>query len=116
MDLIANSAEDGRKEMAPVGSRSCERAVQAIGGKWKLVLLWHLLSGPLRYGALRRRVPEVSERVLIRQLRELEADGLVHREQFPEVPPRVEYSATTSARALAPVIDGLSAWAETHLG
>lgn len=70
--------------------------------------------GTLRYAQLRRRTPGVSERVLINQLRELEADGMVHREQHPEVPPRVEYSLTDKGRSLGPALETLAAWGREH--
>ncbi len=91
------------------------RAVGAIGGKWKIPLLWHLRDGPRRYGALNRAIPAVSERMLVKQLRELERDGLVRRTAFPEVPPRVEYALTPAGCALVPALDGLAAWARAHL-
>ena len=89
-------------------------ALAVVGGRWKMPLVWALLDGPLRYGALRRRVG-ASERVFIRQLRQLEADRVVHREQYPEVPPRVEYSLTERGRALVPVLHQLGEWAVDHL-
>ena len=92
-----------------------EAVLGIVGGKWKLFILWNLRSGTLRYAELRRRTPGVSERVLINQLRELEADGMVHREQYPEVPPRVEYSLTDKGRSLSPALDALGAWGKEHV-
>lgn len=91
-----------------------EAALGVVGGKWKLFILWNLQDATLRYAELRRRTPGVSERVLINALRELEADGVVHREQYPEVPPRVEYSLTERGRSLAPALAGLAAWGREH--
>lgn len=98
-----------------VYSCAIEGVLAIVGGKWKLFILWLLQHETLRYAELRRRIDGVSERVLINQLRELEADGLVHREQYPEVPPRVEYSLTEKGRSLAPALAGLAAWGETHV-
>lgn len=88
-------------------------AMQCIGGKWKAQILCALgASGPLRYNALRRRLDRVSNEVLARALRELEADGLVRRREYLEVPVRVEYAITDMGGELIPILDQLSAWAE----
>ncbi|MEM9522786.1 MAG: helix-turn-helix domain-containing protein [Pseudomonadota bacterium] len=87
-----------------------EFAVAMIGGKWKPVLLFHLMMGAKRYSELQRLVSRVSDRMLTRSLRELEADGLVHREVFPEVPVRVEYSLTTDGKTLYPILAEMSRW------
>ncbi len=89
-------------------------AFDAVGGKWKAAILWELATPPLRFGELRRRLPGITEKMLAQQLRELERDGLVSREVFPEVPPRVEYALTqwgvSLNRALAPIAD----WGEAY--
>ena len=92
-----------------------EAVLKAIGGKWKILILWNLLDGTLRFGELRRRLPGISERMLIRGLRELERDGIVHREQYPEVPPRVEYALTPKGQALTPILNRLAVWGAEHL-
>lgn len=94
----------------PSGACPLTSALRVLGGKWKLPLVWHLHDGPLRYGVLRRRLPAISERMLIRSLRELEADGLVKRTQYPEVPPRVEYALTARSHTLVPVLNRLAEW------
>ena len=71
-----------------------EAALDVIGGKWKVLILWHLASKPCRFGKLRRLVGGISEKMLIQSLREMEGDGIVVRKDFQEVPPRVEYSLT----------------------
>ena len=71
-----------------------ERALKVISGRWKAIILYHLFEGPRRLSELQRLLPDVSQKVLIQQLREMEEHGIVHREVFRQVPPRVEYSAT----------------------
>ena len=90
-----------------------EVTLDLIGGKWKPLVLWHLkVHGVLRHGELRRLIPSVSQKVLTQQLRQLEADGLVLREVFAEVPPRVEYSMTARGRELEALLDQFCAWGE----
>ncbi len=91
-----------------------EATLDMIGGKWKGMLIYHLLQGTQRFNALRRAFPGVTQRMLTKQLRELEAVGLVHREVFAEVPPRVEYSLTQRGESLRPVIGVLEVWGTTH--
>ncbi|WP_420133636.1 winged helix-turn-helix transcriptional regulator [Rhodopseudomonas sp.] len=91
-----------------------EATLDLIDGKWKGVILFHLLSGRLRFGELRRKMPGITQRMLTKQLRALEEDGLVLREVFAEVPPRVEYELSEMGRSLRPVIDALKRWAEEH--
>ena len=87
-----------------------EVAISVVGGSWKLSIVKYLRDGTLRFGELRRAVGPVSERMLTRQLRELEQDGLVHRQVFAEVPPRVEYSLTELGKSLSPAVDALNLW------
>ena len=92
-----------------------EATVSLIDGKWKCVILNTLLSGTVRFNELRRRIPDVTARMLAAQLRELEVDGLVVRTIYAEVPPKVEYALSDLGRSLEPVIDGLRAWGQGHL-
>jgi DNA-binding HxlR family transcriptional regulator len=92
-----------------------EGALSLIDGKWKGVILYHLLQGTLRFNEIRRKLPNVTQRMLTLQLRELEADGLVSRTVFAQVPPRVDYSLTECGRSLAPVINALKAWGDANL-
>ncbi|MEM9603279.1 MAG: helix-turn-helix domain-containing protein [Pseudomonadota bacterium] len=92
-----------------------EFAVAMIGGKWKPVLLFHLMASAKRFSELQRLVPNASDRMMTRSLRELEGDGLVHREVFPEVPVRVEYSLTSDGKTLYPILAEISRWGEKRL-
>ncbi|MFE5395532.1 winged helix-turn-helix transcriptional regulator [Streptomyces sp. NPDC056568] len=92
-----------------------DAAMDVIGGKWKVLILWALGEGPLRFGALRRELPGVTEKVLAAHLRELEADGIVHREEYGEVPPRVEYSLTARGVSLNEALAPLGAWGRANV-
>ena len=93
-----------------------EATLQLIDGKWKGVILYHLLEGTLRFNAIRRRLPNITQRMLTAQLRELEQDGFVLRTVYPEVPPKVEYSLTARGRTLEPVIMALKKWGDENTG
>ncbi len=86
-----------------------------LGGKWKGVLWWRLSNGIGRLGELQRAIPQITKKMLVQSLRELERDGIVRREAFDQVPPRVEYSLTDYGRSLAPVMDAVCAWGARHL-
>ena len=96
-------------------SCSVEATLDVIGGKWKGVVLYHLLDGTKRFGELQRRIPNVTRRMLTLSLRELEEASIVHREVYKQVPPKVEYSLTDYGRSLQPIISGLRAWGDEHL-
>jgi DNA-binding HxlR family transcriptional regulator len=85
-------------------------ALAVIGGKWKTDILWELHLGRRRFGELRRLLPGISERILTLQLREMEADGIIRREVFAEVPPRVEYSVTEFGLTLNQAVTAMSHW------
>jgi len=91
-----------------------EAALEVIGGKWKLVILRHLLEGTKRFGELDRALPAITPRMLTRQLRELENDGLVLRTVYKQVPPKVEYSLTEIGASLHPLTDQLEQWGHTY--
>ena len=93
-----------------------DAAVAVVGGKWKPLILWALSVEPRRTGELRRELPGVSEKVLTQQLRELERDGVVHREVHREVPPKVVYSLTEKGVALDRALGPLGDWGEEHRG
>jgi DNA-binding HxlR family transcriptional regulator len=92
-----------------------DAAMDVVGGKWKVLILWALKERPCRFGALRRELPGVTEKVLAAQLRELEADGIVHREAYDEVPPRVEYSLTPLGVSLNAALAPLGAWGRDNI-
>jgi len=87
-----------------------------IGGKWKAVILWHLSHKTLRFSQLQRRLPGVTQKMLTQQLRELERDGMVHRQVYAEVPPRVEYSLTDEGVTLKPILTQMCEWGKSYLG
>ena len=91
-----------------------ETTLTLIGDKWKVLILRDLMNKTLRFGELKRSIGTVSQKVLTAQLRDLEHDGLVHREVYAEVPPRVEYSLTDTGRSLEPVIDSIRIWGEAY--
>lgn len=91
-----------------------EATLDVIGGKWKGIILFHLLDRPQRFGELHRLIVDVTQRMLTLQLRELEEDGVVHREIFKQVPPKVEYSLTEFGRSLSPIIHLMRDWGEQY--
>ena len=92
-----------------------EACLDIIGGKWKGVILFHLLGGKKRFNELQRLLPNVTQRILVRQLRELEADRIVVRTVYPEVPPKVEYSLSESGMTLEPILRMLREWGVKYL-
>ena len=99
------------------GQYSCsvEATLDVIGGKWKGVILFHLLEGARRFGELRRLLPDVTQRMLTLQLRELEEAGIVHREVYREVPPKVEYSLTPFGKSLEPILLLMRDWGDAYM-
>ena len=91
-----------------------ETTLTLIGDKWKVLILRDLMPGTKRFGELRKSVGDVSQKVLAAQLRDMEKSGLVHREVYAEVPPRVEYSLTPLGRSLEPILDSMWAWGEGY--
>lgn len=92
-----------------------EVTLQIIGGKWKSVLLWHLSHKTLRFSQLQRRLPDCTQKMLTQQLRELEADGMIHRQVYAEVPPRVEYSLTPLGGSVVPILGMMCDWGKVFL-
>lgn len=91
-----------------------ERALKVISGRWKPVILYYVFSGPKRLSELKRMMPDITQKVLIQQLREMEEHGLVRREVFAEVPVRVEYTATELGFGLEPILYALCQWGQRH--
>lgn len=91
-----------------------ETTLTLISDKWKVLILRDLMPGTKRFGELRKSVGDVSQKVLTAQLRDMEKSGLVHREVYAEVPPRVEYSLTPLGRSLKPILDSMWAWGEGY--
>lgn len=89
---------------------SMELTLDLIGGKWKSLILWHLAENTLRFSELRKALPQVTQKMLTQQLRELEDCGLVKRFVYTQVPPKVEYSLTDAGRSLLPILSSLCQW------
>ncbi len=93
---------------------SVEASIEAIGGKWKGVILYHLKTTK-RFNELQKLMPAITQRMLTKQLRELERDGIVFRKVYAEVPPKVEYSMTDFGNTLQPVLKALEEWGKVYL-
>jgi DNA-binding HxlR family transcriptional regulator len=100
--------------MKPLPACPVETTLMLIGDKWKVLILRDLLPGTKRFGELKKSIGSVSQKVLTAQLRDMEAKGLVHRQVYAEVPPRVEYSLTDLGQSLRPILEALSAWGEQY--
>lgn len=91
-----------------------ETALDVLAGKWKILILWYLRRDTLRFNELQKMLPRVTQKMLIQKLRELEEDGIVHREVYPVVPPKVEYSLTEYGESLKPILKQMYLWGEIH--
>ncbi|RMG67788.1 MAG: transcriptional regulator [Nitrospirae bacterium] len=98
------------------GHKNCpvETTLKVIGGRWKVVIIYHLMEGKKRFSELRRLIPDVTQKMLTQQLRELERDGIVHRKVYPQVPPKVEYSLTPLGKSLKPILEAMHNWGERY--
>jgi len=104
--------------MRKSGSYDCpvEATLDVIGGKWKAVVLSHLLTEKtLRFGQLRKLIPKATQQMLTLQLRELENSGVIHRKVFAQVPPKVEYSLTDFGKSLGPIINQMKKWGTQYM-
>ena len=110
---IETKADGTPQDKCPVTAQF-HRALGVISGKWKGEILWELVQRKRRFGELRRAIPDVTQHMLTVQLRDLEANGLVKRTIFAEVPPRVEYEITPAGQALKSVFDELLKWSQEH--
>jgi len=102
--------------MKPHYNCPVQATVNAISGKWKVQIIWHLSFGTLRFAKLRNKLKGVSEKVLTEQLRQLETDGVVARAVTPSIPPRVDYSLTPAGKALIPTMQQLCDWGSEQFG
>ena len=96
---------------------NCEKelTLSIIGGKWKMLILWYLgKQGTKRFGELRKLIPDITQRMLASQLRELEEDNIIHREVYPVVPPKVEYSLTKQGESLMPILGAMYEWGKNY--
>lgn len=92
-----------------------EATIELVGGKYKAVILWHLMNKTLRYSELHRLIPKATDKMLAQQLRELERDGLINRAVYPVVPPKTEYSLTDFGKTIAPILDAMCDWGADYL-
>lgn len=95
---------------------SVEAAIGLIDGKWKSIILFHLMDGTLRFNEIRRLIENVTPRMLTNQLRELEEDGLIVRKVYAQVPPKVEYSLSPLGRSMKPILMALKRWGDANIG
>ncbi len=113
--MMKEISENEEKKISIAESCPVMTTLGIIGGKWKPGILWILEQHQvLRFGELNRQIPSISQKVLSQQLRELEIAGIVHREIFAEVPPRVEYSITDYGKSLTPVLNEMAQWGMQH--
>jgi len=92
-----------------------EVTLSVIGGKWKGIIIYHLMAGTIRFNELQRMLPKTTPRMLTKQLRELEHDGVVYRKVYAQVPPKVEYSLTDFGRSLAPIVTQMETWGNQYI-
>ena len=91
-----------------------QASINVLSGKWKVQILWHLSFGPRRFAQIRRRLPQISEKVLTAQLRQLESDGVIARQVAPSIPPQVTYSLNREGEKLVPLMESLCSWGSAH--
>ncbi len=114
--VLTPTKRAGRKARGPnAGKCPLTAIMDVIGGKWKGLIWWRLSGGMSRYGELKRSIEGITPKMLTQQLRELEADGIVSRKVYAEVPPKVEYSLTEYGKTLAPVFEIMCQWGDGHL-
>jgi DNA-binding HxlR family transcriptional regulator len=104
-----------RRRPNPVGGCPLTAALAAVGGKWKLIIVYWLAEGPKHFAALRRVMPGISQKVLTQQLRELMNDSIVHRQPTGEIPAPVEYSLTEYGRSVLPLVEAVRLWGRAHM-
>jgi DNA-binding HxlR family transcriptional regulator len=112
--LSGNYRDDARRAN-PVGGCPLTAALAAIGGKWKLIIVYWLSESPKHFAALRQAMPGISQKVLTQQLRELVSDGIVQRRSLGKIPAPVEYSLTDYGRSVLPLVEDVRLWGRTHM-
>ncbi len=114
--VIRSNLENTEPMSACIDMSHCPVSVSidVIGGKWKVIILYQLRGGTLRFGELKRQIPKISQKMLTQQLRELEANKLITRKVYAEVPPKVEYTSTELAEKLNPALDLLCEWGNEY--
>jgi DNA-binding HxlR family transcriptional regulator len=109
-----NSAESSASVCVDMNQCPVATAIDVIGGKWTIIILYHLRGKTMRFGELKREIPKITQKMLTHQLRDLEANKMVTRKVYAEVPPRVEYTPTLLAEKLNPALDLLCGWGEEY--
>ncbi|MBD8028694.1 helix-turn-helix transcriptional regulator [Ureibacillus sp. Re31] len=115
---MTDRLRDEIKEKISNGDFHCEKelTLSIISGKWKVVILWHLgVEGPHRFSELQKLFPKISHKILTNQLRELMEDGIIHREVYPEMPPKVIYSMTNLGMTLLPIVEMMYEWGKKRI-
>ncbi len=111
--------EHGHKILIKIGRKEFHSALEItmeyIGGKWKAVILWHISQQTCRFSGLKKLIPDISEKMLAQQLREMEKQGFISRKIYPVIPPQVEYDLTDSGKTLVPLLEAMDAWGK-HKG
>ncbi len=111
---LLDTMEASMNEIKELPACPVETTLSLIGDKWKVLILRDLITGTKRFGELKKSIGTVSQKVLTAQLRNMEENGLIHREVFAEVPPRVEYSLTELGQSLKPILDAMKNWGEEY--
>ena len=111
---LLDTMEASMNEIKELPACPVESTLSLIGDKWKVLILRDLITGTKRFGELKKSIGTVSQKVLTAQLRNMEENGLVHREVYAEVPPRVEYSLTELGQSLKPILDAMQNWGEEY--
>ncbi len=102
------------KDKTSIHSCPVEAAMEVIGGKYKVIIIWNLIDKTLRYNQLKKAIPQATPKMLSQQLKELEVDGIINRILYPVVPPKTEYSLTEIGKTLAPIVKSLCEWGKEY--
>jgi len=107
--------EKTKKKYAAAADCPITAAIDVIGGKWKPVIIWLLIAETKRFGEIHKSIPGIALKVLSRQLKELEADGIINRKAFAQVPPRVEYSLSEKGKTLTSIMESMATWSRANI-